>query len=173
MGRSGREGPGRRIRGGEGQLPPTGRAPAFLPRSDSNATFRMQRRARPVCSGSRGPGAGNQLASVSEIRACGGGGGRWTNTGRQPQSPVLDSARGGAGLAVTLPLAAGRRGGAGWGLGEPGPPPPPTGTSAPRPGEAWQPGPPAGGGRSEETGTRRRSKAFLNSSRVRNFAPFP
>lgn len=76
-----------------------------LPRSPSprcsNAAFRMQRRARPVCLQSRGPGAGSQLASVSEIRARGGGGGRWANTRRPPQSPVLDSARGGACPAVT------------------------------------------------------------------------
>lgn len=128
-------GPGRRIRGGEGQLPPIGRAPAFLPRCGSNATFRMQRRARPVCSGSRGPGAGNQLASVSEIRARGGGGGRWANTRRPPQSPVLDSARGSAGRAVTRRRAAGWRGGRGGGARAPSPAG--GGTSAPAPGEAW------------------------------------
>lgn len=67
----------------------------------SNAAFRMQRRAQPVCLQSRGSGAGSQLASVSEIRARGGGGGSWANTRRPPQSPVFDSARGSACPAVT------------------------------------------------------------------------
>lgn len=69
----------------------------------------MQRRARPVCSGSGGPGAGSQLASVSEIRAGDSGGGHWTNTRRPPQSSVLYSARGDAGRALTR-----RRADAGW-----------------------------------------------------------
>lgn len=95
----------------------------------------MQRRARPVCSGSQGPGAGNQLASVSEIRAGGGGGGHWANTQRPPQSPVLDSARGSADQAATLLREAGWR-------GRPGPPPPPGWWGSARaPGEAWPPGP--------------------------------
>jgi hypothetical protein len=84
-------------------------APCFPPPRGSNATFRMQRRARPVCSQSPGPGAGSRLASVSEIRT------RGANTRRPPQSPGLDSARGGAGPAVTRPA-----GGLGSGTRSPG-----------------------------------------------------
>lgn len=103
MGRSRREGPAGGLgwrRAITGDRPPS----AFL-RRGSNATFRMQCRALPVCSLSRGPGAGSQLASVSEIRNRSSGGGRWANTPRTPQSPVLNSARGGAGQAMTLPRA--------------------------------------------------------------------
>lgn len=112
MDRSRREGPA----GGLGwRRAITGDRPrsAFL-RRGSNATFRMQRRARPVCSRSRGPGAGSQLASVSEIRNRSGGGGRWANTRQPPQSLVLNSAGGGAGQAVTL------RGAGVWGGTRPG-----------------------------------------------------
>lgn len=103
MGRSRREGPA----GGLGwRMAITGdRPPSAFLRRGSNATFRMQCRALPVCSLSRGPGAGSQLASVSEIRNRSSGGGRWANTPRTPQSLVLNSARGGAGQAMTLPCA--------------------------------------------------------------------
>lgn len=103
MGRSRREG---RVRGlGRRRAITAGRPRSAFLRRGSNATFRMQRRAQPVCSGSQGPGAGSQLASVSEIRSRGGGGGRWANTRRPPQSLVLDSARGGVSPAVTWPFA--------------------------------------------------------------------
>lgn len=172
MGRSRREGPGRRIRGGGGQLPRIGRAPAFLPQCGSNATFRMQRLARTVCSGSRGPGAGNQLASVSEIRACGGGGGHWANTRRPPQSPVLDSARGSAGPAVTRLRAAGWRSG-GSGGGEPGPLPSRGGLCArPRRGLAAGAHQQAGAAPGRQA-PREGAKHFFLPSNVQNFAPFP
>lgn len=157
MGRSRREG---RVGGlGRRRAVIADRPHSACLRRSSNATFRMQRCARPVCSGSRGPGAGSQLASVSEIRNRGSGGGRWANTRRPPQSLVLDSARGGAGPAATRPLA-----GVWW--GEPRPPTHPgeRRASLPAQGEAWPPALASRGGRGGGGGAglpRRRLAGFF------------
>lgn len=156
MDRSRREGPCRRIRGGEGQLQQLGRTPAFPGGAAKKPHFGCNTAPGLFAWGAGAPEQETNSQVYGRLGPRGGGGRRWANTRRPPQSPVLDSARGGAGRAVTRLHVGVRQGRIGTLT--------PSGAPAPVPGEAWPPGPVSkrqrgGGARQAATTPRRQHPA--------------
>ena len=156
MGRSRREGQGGRIRGGEGQLPPqaalrlSSRGAAQMPHFGCNAALGLFARE----AGAPGQETNSQVYRRLGPAAAGADTGQ-TRSGRlNPPSSILPAA------VPTRPRLCCERLGGGGGRG----PLPRRGGGALRAplGRLGRPGPPAGGGRSKETSTRRRSKAIFS-----------